>query len=92
MDKPDCSDASDAWELPHVITITSSSESEEERHDERHDDHQAVSHYYLVSVVCIFYFNHSPGAHNLHNVLLKCNLFVTSYLLCTVLHAITDNL
>ena len=88
MDKPACSDASDAWELPHVIMITSSSESEEERHD----DHQAVSYYYLVSVVCIFYFNHSPGVHNLRNVLLKCNLFVTSYLLCTVLHVIADNL
>ena len=37
-----CSDASasdgeirDPWNLPHVITITSSSESEEDRHDDR---------------------------------------------------------
>ena len=30
---------SDPWNLPHVITITSSSESEEDRHDDR----QAVS-------------------------------------------------
>ena len=45
-----CGDASDAesvdlWDLPHVITITSSSELEEERHD----DHQAVSTNSLIT-------------------------------------------
>ena len=69
-----CSDASssdgensDPWNLPHVITITSSSESEEVRHDDR----QAVSTNSIIASCFngLFYFEHISSACKSCNVL-----------------------